>query len=341
MERLIPARSRKLKPATSKASRKSISLPELEDGPSRSASPGFLIAAPYGQQAAPVRLSPSPVSESHARRAQRIALSRALRGLASSYVAYAATHGLPIKDTSCPSFGDSFAMPDPIARSLASRLRERMAVYGSPLYELRWKSWTMILGARICALRASEKIISGSGFTGWPTPNTPNGGRGTGHVEDWRGATAYHNGKKVQVGLESASKLVGWTTPQSHDSTGPGKAERLNRHGKKHGNRNLNDQATLAGWATPPVQDSANDAGPSQWERRSKPLNVEVKVYTSDAQTENTDPSRPTKGASLNPYFSLYLLLGPFAIAWGSCGERVMRSTRKSRRNGSEPAKKS
>ncbi len=40
----------------------------------------------------------------------------------------------------------------------------------------------------------------------WPTPNVPNGGRSTKHVTDWRGKSAYHNGKKVQVGLESAVK---------------------------------------------------------------------------------------------------------------------------------------
>lgn len=42
---------------------------------------------------------------------------------------------------------------------------------------------------------------SASGF--WPTPNVPNGGRSTKHITDWRGKSAYHNGKKVQVGLES------------------------------------------------------------------------------------------------------------------------------------------
>lgn len=45
----------------------------------------------------------------------------------------------------------------------------------------------------------------------WPTPNVPNGGRSCAHVTDWRGRTAYHNGKKVQVGLEHAAKH--WPTP--------------------------------------------------------------------------------------------------------------------------------
>jgi DNA (cytosine-5)-methyltransferase 1 len=50
----------------------------------------------------------------------------------------------------------------------------------------------------------------------WPTPNVPNGGRSVAHVTDWRGKSAYHNGKKVQVGLESAVRM--WATPTA--STG-------------------------------------------------------------------------------------------------------------------------
>jgi len=52
----------------------------------------------------------------------------------------------------------------------------------------------------------------------WPTPNVPNGGRSVAHVTDWRGRTAYHNGKKVQVGLESAVRM--WPTPKA-SAAGP------------------------------------------------------------------------------------------------------------------------
>jgi DNA (cytosine-5)-methyltransferase 1 len=52
----------------------------------------------------------------------------------------------------------------------------------------------------------------------WPTPNCPNGGRSIKHVTDWRGNTAYHKGKKVQVGLEAAVKL--WPTPTAVTNSG-------------------------------------------------------------------------------------------------------------------------
>ena len=54
--------------------------------------------------------------------------------------------------------------------SLESRLRARMDVSGSPEYVLIWKCWDMPAGVPICALRASSRLRSGSGFTGWPTP---------------------------------------------------------------------------------------------------------------------------------------------------------------------------
>lgn len=104
-----------------------------------------------------------------------------------------------------------------------------------------------------------------------PTPNCPNGGRSVKHVTDWRGASAYHNGKKVQVGLEAAvqglPKRV--PTPRCEDSQCAG------------GHLESND--TLYGLvcrpkrvATPTVQDSSNNGAPSQKERNSLPLNAEV-----------------------------------------------------------------
>jgi len=50
----------------------------------------------------------------------------------------------------------------------------------------------------------------------WPTPTTPNGGRSLKHVDEWRGRSAYHKGKKVQVDLAQAVRLVSaglWPTP--------------------------------------------------------------------------------------------------------------------------------
>jgi hypothetical protein len=46
----------------------------------------------------------------------------------------------------------------------------------------------------------------------WPTPNVPNGGRTAWHAEQ-EGNSFYHQGKKVQLGLEQAVRM--WPTPRS------------------------------------------------------------------------------------------------------------------------------
>ena len=72
------------------------------------------------------------------------------------------------KDTYGPLF-DALSPSEALQRSLANRLRQRMAAYGSPEYVLTWKQWDMLSGAPICALRAAGRRMSGSAFGGWPT----------------------------------------------------------------------------------------------------------------------------------------------------------------------------
>lgn len=84
----------------------------------------------------------------------------------------------------------------------------------------------------------------------WPTPNVPNGGRSCAHVTDWRGTdgrTAYHNGKKVQVGLEHAARY--WPTPTVSGN-----------HNRKGASANSGDGLSTAvkTWPTPTVNDSKN-----------------------------------------------------------------------------------
>jgi hypothetical protein len=64
----------------------------------------------------------------------------------------------------------------------------------------------------------------------WPTPMMPNGGRSVKHVDKWKGRTAYHQGKKVQVDLAAAVRM--WPTPLARDYKTPGMSkERLATRG--------------------------------------------------------------------------------------------------------------
>jgi hypothetical protein len=90
--------------------------------------------------------------------------------------------------------------------------------------DLPWSSvtlpkWGMMQDGELWERTTLALRTSGTGAGLWPTPNVPNGGRTLNHVKDWRGRTAYHNGKKVQVGLEAAVKM--WPTPTASDYRSP------------------------------------------------------------------------------------------------------------------------
>jgi FAD/FMN-containing dehydrogenase len=126
----------------------------------------------------------------------------------------------PAKDRATPTsatFGPLFTDSSPSAAlqsSLESRLRLLLAESGSPEFALTWKTWDMLAGQPICALRASAHRTDGRGCTGWPTPNT----------------------------------LAAWPTPQAHDAVGPRTEEQLAAmRARGHGASNLHETVRLAG----------------------------------------------------------------------------------------------
>ena len=90
---------------------------------------------------------------------------------------------------------------------LESRLRANLDVNGSPEYVLTWKHWDMLSGPPIFALRASQRRIDDSDYTGWPTPNT----------DDRKSKNRGHN-----LGAIVERVLLGWSTPEARDWKGSG-----------------------------------------------------------------------------------------------------------------------
>jgi site-specific DNA-cytosine methylase len=80
----------------------------------------------------------------------------------------------------------------------------------------------------------------------WATPNVPNGGRSVAHVTDWRGGTAYHNGKKVQIQLEN--QVRNWPVVTVMDASGMGPEPRPSRAAT---NRKTEYLARMVQWPTP------------------------------------------------------------------------------------------
>lgn len=120
---------------------------------------------------------------------------------------------MPTNDTSGPLFTAS----SPSARlqlSLENKLRARMDVNGSLEYALTWKHWDMPAGPPICALRASGRHKSGSGFIGWPTVRASD--RGPRNPETARrklksdGRTRHH---RIEDLLTALGTVTGYPNP--------------------------------------------------------------------------------------------------------------------------------
>jgi hypothetical protein len=108
---------------------------------------------------------------------------------------------------------------------LASKLRPLTDSLGSILFNLTWMTRVTPAGRSISALRASEPLIEGSVFIGWPTPQK--------HDERERGNTmADHH--YFPHDLSNAATLAGWPTTRAEDAES-----------------SLQVMAQLAGWKTP------------------------------------------------------------------------------------------
>lgn len=99
-----------------------------------------------------------------------------------------------------------------------------------------------------------------------PTPNTPNGGRSVKHATR-QGRTYLHNGKKVQLGLEEAARML--------RSPGAGDGARGAQHPDKRKGHGLRLQDQIL--ATPTARDwKSGAASLATLERNSRPLTEQL-----------------------------------------------------------------
>jgi hypothetical protein len=175
--------------------------------------------------------------------------------------------------------------------SLESRLRVRLGVNGSDLFNLTWKRWDIPSRPPICALRASVRRISGSVSGSWPTPNA---------IPETRG------------GLQS----------------NPEKA--LERRERGH-QLNLDDAATLSVWATPATRDYrfANAKSYQERSQSTKGEQLNNQVVHCSGPMPGGPIAETGKVAQLSPAFSLWLM--GYHAGWVNCAPQVMPSSRKLR----------
>lgn len=206
-----------------------------------------------------------------------------------------------------------------LSEKLGKRLKERLATYGSPEYQLTWSRKVTGSGHVMYQQRASQRRTSGKGFTGWPTPER----------HDAQGASG--KGTRERDGRHSSlpNLVSGWPTTTTMDHI-----ERTElRPSRKATNRTGGYIAeVLAGWATPSSRDwkdtpgmateGVNPDGSIRDRLDQLPRQVGMISPSSNAETESTGVSR------LNPLFSLWLMGFP-GPEWASCAEPVTRSSRR------------
>lgn len=231
-----------------------------------------------------------------------------------------------------------------LSEKLGKRLKERLATYGSPEYQLTWSRKVTESGHVMYQQRASQRRTSGKGFTGWPTPaatDTPRSAESAesaeqrlmaGHQADlptvvqtvgWPTTTTMDHIPREKLrpsrtatgrtGGYIAEVLAGWTTPSARDwkdSDGMSTTG-TNPDGSE---RNRIDQlprqvfAAVSGWATPTVADAGKITEASHQE------GVRQQIY---GRPSKSSPAETGSRGALHPAFPCWLM--GFPSEWVSC----------------------
>jgi len=131
--------------------------------------------------------------------------------------------------------------------------------------------------------------------------------------------------------------ITGWPTATATDSERRGVLDETNP------NVTLNLAAQLAGWPTTGTDsfrsrsgDRKGEMGLDQMARSMGEAVLGPARLTAGGEMLIGSRAGIKSGGQLSPRHSLWLMLGPFATAWASCGERVTRSRSGKRLGGSK-----
>lgn len=130
---------------------------------------------------------------------------------------------------------------------LASKCGQRLSSIGSMEYSRTWKEKITPAGRLYWGHTASGRRTSAKEFSGWPTPNVPNGGR------LGQPTNKHPDGSKKQVSCEEAATLAGWPTPNTMQGG------QTSRGGERKDEALMGGIVQMVGWGTPRQTDAKCD----------------------------------------------------------------------------------
>lgn len=265
-------------PTNSAATPKPISLPESEDGQSRSASLDGPTTDLFGQALAPASHSLPPA------RVRR-----------------------PMTSATCGLRGFLLSPSSALQSSLESRLRRRLDGAGSTLFSLTWNRKATPAGRPYFQLAASGRHTSDSdsGLSAWPTPNAgpQNGGDTTWQQRRIELKQKHGNGNGFGMTLGQAASLAPWPTPMAGTPAQKG----YNEAGNNDSSRKV---VALAGWRSPAAQ-NGDRGGQDGLERirAGHTLNLQDQaLLAASGPPPNGSPAPMERPGQLDPDHSRWVM---------------------------------
>jgi hypothetical protein len=159
-------------------------------------------------------------------------------------------------------------------------------------------------GPPICRLLARARRTSGSGCSGWPTPNAgpQNDGDLTWPERRKVCKDRHDNGNGFGLTLGMAAQLAGWPMPMA----GSPAMEDCNEAGNTDSSRKT--VALAAGWMTPQAMDSTAITHTHDQGNPDKPRPTLYGQALISGPPANGSPAPTARRGALNPAFSLWLM---------------------------------